>query len=138
MKHQTKLWLIDTAEKAGTTLIEAAIVYMLAAQAYDGEFWRGLAVAVVIAVVNVLKAALTSWMPTPTDWRLDMVVRAGWTFIISILGSLASVTWLDIVDMQFWRGVLLAAAVAALAVVKAFLARRLPSGRVSPASLVSA
>lgn len=132
-----KTWFLDTAERAGTTLIQAAIVYVLAAQAIDGEFWRGLAVACVIALVNVLKAAMTSWMPTPEDWRADMLVRTFWTFAVSLLGSLASAGWLDIISISFWRSVLLSAATAALAVLKAIFARRYPD-TLSPASLVRA
>lgn len=131
-----KTWLVDTAEKAGSTLVEAALVYAIAAQAIDSEFWKGLVVAVVIAVTNVLKQALTTWMPQPKDWRLDMITRALWTFLVSAVGSLASVTWFDLINLTFWRGVTFAGLTAAASVLKSVVAKQKPS-TITPASLVS-
>lgn len=133
-----KLWILDTAEKTGATLVQAAIVYMVAAQTMDSDFWRGLVVALVIAAVNVLKAAMTAWIPQPKSWRLDMVVRALWTFVISVLGSLASIEWFDLISASFWKSVLLAGLMAALAVVKAAFAYLRPEEGMTPASLVPA
>ena len=133
-----KLWLIDTAERAGSTLVQAAIVYALAAQSLDSEFWKGLIVAVVIALVNVLKAALTTWIPKPADWRLDMIVRASWTFMIAFLGSLASVEWFHLIDASFWKSVVLASFTAALAVLKGTFAYLRPTQGITPASLAPA
>jgi hypothetical protein len=132
-----KDWLLDTLERVFSTLVQAALVFVLAAESLDATFWRGLAVALVIALVNVLKASLTAWMPRPTTWLADAAVRTLWTFLIALLGSLASVTWLNLLDVNFWQQTALAALVAAGAVAKALLARLRP-GTITPASLVVA
>ena len=53
-------WLADTAERAGSTLVQAAIIYVLAATQIDGDFWRGLITVLVTGVANVLVAAVTA------------------------------------------------------------------------------
>lgn len=136
MNNQSfKTWALDTGEKAAATLIEAAIVYAVAATQVDSAFWKGLLVACVIAVVNVLKAAMTFWMPHPPSFYLDLLVRALWTFVISVLGSLASVVWFDLIDLNFWQGAATAGLVSALSVAKAFLARP-RTNTITPASLL--
>lgn len=135
MSPEWKKWLVDTAERVTTTIVEVAIVYIVAAKAVDGEFWRGLLVALVCGVVNVIKAALTTKIPKPTNWALDMMVRAVWTFAITILGHLASVSWLEIVSMEYWKMLAIAGATAALSVLKSLVARS-RSNTVTPASLV--
>ena len=129
-------WLHDTAERVLSTLVEATVIFLLAALATGDEVLAGLATACVIAVANVVKVALTSWMPTPTTFYGDLFVRAVWTFLISVGGALASVTWLELIDLAWWQITTRSAAVAALAVVKALFARNRP-GTVTPASLVS-
>ena len=135
MSPEAKKWLVDTGERVATTIVEVAIVYILAAKAVDGEFWRGLVVALVCGVVNVLKAALTTWIPKPTNWALDMMVRALWTFLISLFGSLISVGWLDIISLEYWKVVAIAGATSALSVLKSLIAKP-REGTVTPASLV--
>lgn len=127
-------WLTDTAERVGSTVVQALIVYVLGAQAIDGEFWRGLLTVCVIAVVNVVRTALLGWIPAPQTWFADMMVRVVWTFLIALTGSLVSVEWLDLISIEFWHQVVIAAAMSALAVVKALWAKRFP-GTISPASL---
>ena len=129
-----KFWLMDTLERAGSTAVQAAIVYGIAATQLDSDFFKGLVVAVVIAVTNVLKSAVTAFVPTFTDWRLDMLYRAASTFVVSALGSLASVTWFNLIDMGFWKGVVLAAATTTIALVKGILAG-FKDGTLTPASL---
>lgn len=127
-------WLTDTAERAGSTLVQAAIVYTLAASKIDGEFWRGLITALVTALANVLVAAVTAWVPVPMVWWQDMAWRVGRTFVISMLGSLASVEWFELVSMSWWQQAVVAAGVSVLAAFKAVIARY-RSGTLSPASL---
>ena len=127
-------WLADTAERAGSTLVQAAIIYVLAATQIDGDFWRGLITVLVTGVANVLVAAVTAWVPLPTVWWHDMAWRAVRTFAISLFGSLASVEWLDLVSMSWWTRVVVAAGMAALAVVKAVFAKQYPN-TITPASL---
>ena len=129
-----KVWLIDTAERVATTIVEVAIVYFVAAKAIDGDFWRGLVVAVVSGGLNVIKAAMTAWIPKPKNWALDMMVRGIWTFIIALFGSLISATWLDIVSMEYWKMIALAGGTAALSVLKSVIAKQRPD-TVTPASL---
>lgn len=128
-------WLRDTAERAGSTLVEAAIVYVLAAGATGDGLLAGLVTACVIALANVVKAALTTWIPTPTSFWSDVLVRALWTFLIAVCGALASVGWLDLIDLGWWQVALRSAAIAALVVVKSLLARNRPD-TVTPASLL--
>lgn len=131
-----KVWIADTGEKVLSTLIQTAIVYVLAAQAVDEQFYRGLLVACVIAASNVLKAALFFWIPNPENWMADMVVRAVWTFLIALLGSVAAIQGMELFDTNFWVQVLAAAGSAALVVVKSTLAKR-KGDTLSPASLAS-
>lgn len=127
-------WLHDTAERVLSTLVEATVIFLLAAVATGDEVLAGLATACVIAVANVIKAALTAWIPTPATFYGDLFVRAVWTFLISVCGALASVSWLELIDLNWWQVTLRSASVAALAVVKALFARS-RAGTLTPASL---
>jgi hypothetical protein len=116
-------WIRDTGERATSTLVEALIVYVLAAATTGSEFWAGLVTVAAITLANVVKSALTFWIPHPTSWWLDVVVRFAWTFVISIAGAVASSTWLDLGDQSWWSRVIHAAAIAGLAIVKGILAK---------------
>jgi hypothetical protein len=137
MDQTWKVWLVDTGERVLTTMVEVAIVYVLAAQAIDGAFWRGLVVALVTGVVNVIKAALTYKIPKPRSWALDMMVRALWTFVISLLGALASAGWLDIISMEYWKMIALAGATSVLSMLKSLIAKQ-RANTITPASLAPA
>lgn len=130
-----KQWAVDTAEKAGSTAAQVAIVYILAAEALDSTFVKGLVATLVVALVNVIKAGFTTWMPTYTIWWQDMSVRAIWTFVITAAGTFVNTSWLDLISVQFWQGVAIAGGSAGLAVIKAALAKLRPA-TISPASLV--
>lgn len=135
----TRVTLLDTAERVGTTFAEAVLVYVIAGLTADNTadaFWRGLLVAAVVAAANAIKVLLTTWVPVIDSWLWDTVYRAVSTFVVAAAGSLVSVQFLDLVDIGFWRGVGLAALTAALSVVKSGIASRRPPG-VTPASLVT-
>lgn len=131
-------WFVDTAERALTTLVQAAVVYMLAASVSDSTFWSGLITACVIALANVLKSAIAGWaIPTDLPFALDVLIRTGLTFGTALLGAIASADWLDLIDQGWWTHLCYSAAIAALAVTKALLARHV-TGTITPASLARA
>jgi len=128
-------FIVDLVERVGTTLVEAVAVYIVATPIIDEEFYRGLLVALVIAAANVIKVGLTSWVPLITNRWADLGYRVVSTFVVAVAGSLASVEWLDIIDMGFWRQTVHAAAIAGLALVKGLVAMRMRTATITPASL---
>lgn len=132
-----KQWLVDTGERVGSTLALTAITFLLAADTIDAGFWKGLAATLVVGGVNVLKAALFSWMPVLQVWWQDAAVRVLWTFAIVGSGQFVSTEWLDLISVDFWQGVAVAGGTAALTLLKTIIAKRV-GGDLSPASLVDA
>jgi hypothetical protein len=128
-----RLWIVDTAEMAASTIVQAAIVFFLAAERLDTSQGKALLAALLPGAVNVLKQAFAKWMPKQTFWLADMAIRAFWTFAIVALGALPA-AGLDLIEITAWRVAALAGLAAALAVVKATIASLIPN-TVSPASL---
>jgi hypothetical protein len=131
MNAQT--WVRDTAEKALSTIVQAAIVFVIAADRFDVTQWKALLAAIIPGVLNVVKQAFAQWMPNPQNWLADTAVRAVWTFVLVALGA-ATAAAFDVFSASAWQAAAAGGAAAAIAVVKAALARLLP-GTISPASL---
>lgn len=130
----TKQRFLDLAERVGTTFIQSLVVWLLAAESIDTLDIKILLAAAIPAGINIVKVFLTSWMPQPTNWLADMLVRVGWTFGIGVTGA-AATGGFDIYSVSAWQAVFIGAATAAGAVLKALVARRL-SDTITPASLI--
>lgn len=131
-----KLWIADTVERVGTTVLEAALVFVIAANGQlDVSRWRALGAAILPGAFNVIKQAAQSYLPKGKSWASDTALRSGWTFLITWAGA-ASATGFDVFDASAVKTAVLAAFVAALAVVKAALAK-LKKNTITPASLAS-
>lgn len=128
--------LLDALERIGTTIVQAVIVYVLAAQQIDGTFWRGLLVTLIIGVASGVKVLATTWVPVIESWWWDTVYRVASTFVVAVAGQFAAVEVLDVITMSWAENVLAAAAMSALVVLKAAVARRRPPG-ITPASLIT-
>ncbi|WP_116996412.1 hypothetical protein [Desertimonas flava] len=136
------VWLRDTAERAISTIVQAAIVFVIAAGAVldDAEWWKGLVAALIPGAFNVIKQAFESWIPTPTSWAADMAVRAFWTFVITLAGA-ATAAGFELFSTSAWQTIALVALTAALAIAKAGLAARWATdetARLTPASFAKA
>ncbi len=125
---------LDLCERVGTTFLEALVVWLLAADQIDKLDYKILFAAAVPAAFNVVKVFLTSWMPQPTNWLLDMLVRVAWTFGLGVSGA-AATGGFDIYSVSAWHALIVGAGMAAGAVLKALVAKRI-SNTITPASLV--
>jgi hypothetical protein len=130
-----KTWVLDTIEKAGITALQALLVLIPTVQVWDNATYKALVAAGIFAVLNVFKQALTFWIPTPKSFVLEVVVRALWTFGISILGVATAGGVFDLFSATAWRAAAVGGLMAAAAVVKGLIARRV-SGPLSQASLM--
>lgn len=128
---------LDAVERVSVTFLQALIVYVLAAPAIDDGFLRGLATAVVIGAADGVKVLLTVWVPTFRSWWADTAYRTGSTFVVAFVGQVAAVEVLETIDLSWIQNVAISSGMAALAVLKAVIARRRPPG-ITPASLVTA
>lgn len=130
-----RLWLIDTAEKAGSTLWQTGLAFFVAADAMDSSQTKALLSALIVALFNVLKNALVGYRPAPKSLWADMLVRVGWTFAIVLTGSVTATIGFDAFDTALWKQLLMAAGAAALSALKCLIASW-RKGTISPASLV--
>lgn len=124
---------LDLFERVGTTFLEALVVWLLAADQIDQLDVKIFLAAAIPACLNVVKVFLTSWMPTPSSWLLDMLVRSLWTFLLGVLGA-ATTGGFDIYNVSAWHAVVVGAGMAAGAVLKGLLAKKI-SNSITPASL---
>lgn len=130
-----RLWIIDTAEKAGSTLWQTAIAFLVASDAMDSSKGKALLSALVVALFNVLKNALVGYRPAPKSFAADLLVRVGWTFAITLTGAVAATIGFDAFDTALWKQLAMAAGAAALSALKCAIATW-RKGTISPASLV--
>jgi len=135
IEPKLRIWLIDTAEKAGSTLWQTAIAFLIASDAMDSSKAKALISALVVALFNVLKNAFVGYRPAPKSFIADLMVRVGWTFAITLTGAVAATISFDAFDTALWKQLLMAAGAAALSALKCTIAK-LRKGTISPASLV--
>lgn len=137
-------WLRDTAERAGVTLLQSAIVLFplllgpMNTGALNTVFVTLLPVVVTI-VLNALLGMLTFIPASSTNWLIDMLLRVVRTSI-STLVSLGLAVGFNALDLNAWRAVLLTVGMAIAAVVKASIVSKVStvpaSGRISAASIL--
>lgn len=137
-------WLRDTAERAGVTLLQSAIVLFplllgpMNTGALNTVFVTLLPVVVTI-VLNALLGMLTFIPASSTNWLIDMLLRVVRTSI-STLVSLGLAVGFNALDLNAWRAVLLTVGMAIAAVVKASIVSKVStvpaSERISAASIL--
>lgn len=135
LSQKTRLWLIDTAEKAGSTLWQAAAAFLIAADAMDSARVKALVSALIVALFNVIKNALIGYRPAPKKLWLDVLVRVWWTFGITLSGSVVATIGFNAFNAVVWQQLLVAAGAATLSAFKCIVASW-RKGTLSPASLV--
>lgn len=128
--------MLDAVERIGMSVAQQIIVLLMGATALDLSLVESIAVVVLVGVANLVLVLATVWVPVIRSWWLDTLYRIARTFAVSAAAQYATVQALDDVDLAFNQGVAVAAAMAALATLKAIVARRRPPG-VTPASLVT-
>lgn len=132
-----KQWLLDTLERAGSTLVQSAIVFFLAAQGTDGVGnWKAIFAALFPAVANVILNALTYKVPLIKNFWGDLCYRVARTFLVVFLGAMVATT-ADLFDVDVWQAAAVAGGAAVLAVIKAEISKRLRPSTITPASLVT-
>ena len=128
---------LDAVERVTATFVQALIVFVLAAPVIDDGFLRSLLTVAIIAAADGVKVLLTVWVPTFDTWLADAAYRTVSTFVVGFAGQVAAVEVLDAISLTWAQNVAISSAMAALAVLKALIARRRPPG-ITPASLITA
>lgn len=133
-----RTWARDAAERAASTFVQALLVFLplVLAGEWDEPGIRALAAALLPALGSVVLAALAVPFPAPSSWLVDVIGRTVRTFLVTA-ASLWAADGFDLFDGDAWKGLLISAAVAALAVVKGALARSKPN-TITPASFATA
>jgi len=138
-----KLWLVDTAERAGSTFVQALIMFLLVAGQTDhSEGWTKAVIAAIFPAVGsvILNAVTTLTLPTITNYWADVAIRIGRTWIATVLGA-ALADQFDLFQTSSWKAAAIAGMGAVLVIIKSELARRSTDKRVgvplTPASLVT-
>jgi hypothetical protein len=130
-------WLVDTAERSLSTLLQTLVPLVLLAWQSGATDWTALAAAGFAAIVTVLLQAIPQLRPTGLPYWADVVFRLLRTMIATGLG-IAAADGFDLYAAAAWQTLAVAAVTAALVFAKAELAaRRRYVVRVSPASLVA-
>lgn len=136
-----KVWLKDALERVGATLVQSIVVYVVAANGQlDISRGKAIVAAVFPAVANVVLQMFNRWTPVGRTWLADTILRAIRTFTVAAVGTAAAVGF-DVFDVSAVKAAVISALIAALAVVKAavakFLADKDPTPKITPASLAS-
>lgn len=138
-----KLWLIDTAERAGSTFVQSLIMFVLVAGQTDhSEGWTKAVIAAVFPAVGsvILNAVTTLTLPEITSYWVDVSVRVGRTWIATVLGA-ALADQFDLFQTSSWKAGAIAGMGAVLVIIKSELARRLTDKKagipLTPASLAT-
>lgn len=139
-----KLWLLDTAERAGSTFVQSLITFVLiAGQTQHSEGWVKAVVAAVFPAVGsvILNAVTTLTLPVITNYWADVAIRVGRTWVATVLGA-ALADQFDLFEVSGWKAAAIAGITAALVVVKSEIAKRrtVSDGRLplTPASFATA
>jgi hypothetical protein len=125
-------WIRDTAERMIATFVAAVIAWLLAAGSLDATWVEALVAATIPPVLVVLSNALPALVYTGPVWWIDALVRVARSFVQGFLGALLAGQF--VLDVSTLQAAAMAGLLAAAAVVKTLLARRV-DGTISPASL---
>lgn len=113
-----RLWLLDTLERAGSTLVQTVIPLIILAMTSGSTDWSALTVAAFAAVGSVLLASVKQLSPAGLPYHLDVLVRLVRTLVVTGL-SLALASGFDLYSAAAWQSVAVAVGVAALVFIKA-------------------
>lgn len=118
----TKRFLLDLAERAGTSAAEAALTFLIGAQALGFDVLEGTLLAAAAAGLTAIRVGLAEWLSErktpPAYWR-DVLVRAAATYAVVFLPAVIAAP----ADVSSWTVAAVTAIAPALSVVKSFLAR---------------
>lgn len=137
-----KIQVKDAIERIGATLVQSAIVYVVAANGQlDVSRGKAILAAAFPAIANIVLQLVTAWAPKVKTFIGDLVARTVRTFAVALAGTTAAAGF-DIFDVSAWKAAGISAVIAGLAVVKAliakFLADKEPEApKITPASLAT-
>lgn len=125
-------FLLDLAERAATTYVEALLGFVLLASVLDVSALKAAAIAALPALFSVVKAAVYEFLKVRPrrSFAMDLLERTVGTYVVTFLGLVA----VNPGEVATYRLAVVAALPAALAVVKGALAGRV--GSPTNASLV--
>lgn len=131
-------WIRDTVERTVMTVLQSAIVFILAADTLDTSWWKAALAATLPGAFNVIKQAVTTWMPTLTVWWQDAAWRTVSTFVVTVAGTAAAAGF-DLFSASAWKVAALSGVTAGLALLKSIIAKRYPyTDTLTPASFARA
>ncbi len=132
-------WVKDTLERAAVTFL-IAVLALLSADAltgFDAAFVDKLGTAGLVAGAAVLKNAVLPKSGLGLTPLLDVIARSGWSAVqagATVIAADAGFAWYQ---ATAWQAVSVAALAAAASGVKGYLATRMTTNTVTPASLIT-
>lgn len=117
-----KAWAADTADRALSTLVQSAILFVTMAMKEGTPGIEAVLAAFIPPVFTVILSAIPKLTPTLTNRWLDILFRIARTFLVTSIGVVVA-DGFDLLQASSWTAALLLGGSAVLVLVKAELAK---------------
>lgn len=141
MDHPFVVWVKDVFERAASSFVQGALAVFLVAGVSDLDLnlAEACATAGFVAACSALKTAAFPKAGFGLPPILDVIARASFTGVFAGASVVAASAGFDLFSISAWEAVGVAAAAAAFAAVKGWIALRyVPEATVTPASFAKA